>query len=63
MTEVESTNSGEENKETSVALNSELTSGKAFEESMKIIDKRLLNMERKISLVIPLLRKALKDEV
>ena len=63
MTEVEPANSGEENKETSLALISELITGKAFEESMKVIDKRLLNMERKFSLVIPLLRKALKDEV
>lgn len=32
-------------------------------ENVKLIDQRLLNLERKISLVIPLLRKALKDKI
>ena len=32
-------------------------------ENVKLMDQRLLNLERKISLVIPLLRKALKDKI
>lgn len=60
MTDVEPAESAEEDKDTSNVLASKLTD---VEENMKIIDNRLLNMERKISLVIPLLRKALKDEV
>lgn len=32
-------------------------------ENVKLIDQRLLYLERKISLVIPLLRKALKDKI
>ena len=60
MTDVEPAESAEEDKHTSNVLASKLTD---VEENMKIIDNRLLNMERKISLVIPLLRKALKDEV
>lgn len=61
MTQVEPANSAEE--DTSVAVAPNLTGVKVFEENIKLIDTRLLNMERKISLVIPLLRKALKDEV
>ena len=32
-------------------------------ENVKLMDQRLLNLERKISLVIPFLRKALKDKI
>ena len=60
MTDVKPAESAEEDKDTSNVLASKLTD---VEENMKIIDSRLLNMERKISLAIPLLRKALKDEV
>ena len=65
MTEVEPADSAEEDKDTSKISASKLTDMNAFEETIKIIDKRLINMERKISLVIPLLRKALalKDEM
>jgi len=63
VTHVEPADSAEEDEDSSNARTSKLTDVKVFEQNMKLIEKRLLNMERKISLVIPLLRKALKDEV
>ena len=63
VTQIEPADSTEEDKDTSLGMTTKLTDVKVFEENMKLIDRRLSNIERKISLVIPLLRRALKDEV
>ncbi|XP_068720809.1 potassium voltage-gated channel subfamily H member 6-like [Montipora capricornis] len=63
VTVVKPANSAEVATHIAHAPETELTDLKSLNENIKMIDQRLLNLERKISLVIPLLRKTLKDEL
>ena len=63
VTVVKPANSAEVATHIAHAPETELTELKSLNENIKMMDQRLLNLERKISLVIPLLRKTLKDEL
>lgn len=57
--------SREEDKENSLFQTPEFDEVKDFdhEENMKLIERRLSNMEKKVSIIIPLLTKTLKNKV
>ena len=56
--------STEEDKENSLIHTLEFDKVKNFdqEENMKLIERRLSDMERKVSIIIPLLKKTLKNK-
>lgn len=62
MIHVESANT-EENKDNLLVKTSTSNEMKDFEENLKVIDRRLLNIERRLSIIIPLLKRTSNDEV
>ena len=60
--QVESANM-DEDKHNFLVQASKSSAMKEFEEHLKLIDRRLSNMERKMSIIIPLMKKTLKDDV
>ncbi|XP_078369357.1 potassium voltage-gated channel unc-103-like [Oculina patagonica] len=60
--QVESSNL-DEDKHNSLVQASKSGEMNDFEEHLKLIDRRLSNMERKMSILLPLMKKTLKDDV